>query len=234
MWIAPNHSLCYYSLKENKRLVLIDALQLTKAQIKEVTGLAKQFAFSISLRSEDDEDAPIESHYLAADKQEDLGAWLDSLAKAGSMDVIVTYHLGSSMAEDVKAYRLLVKNRRLKVTGDAGSFEPLFKAKLWKLKSGGDPAKPGDWFERDMWTSRNGSLVYYSPKDGRDLVYYTSADVAGAKVHRAPDGRACRPFAFTVELAPADGVLFDPGEFAAESEEMRSRWMEALSSFQGP
>jgi hypothetical protein len=87
-------------------------------------------------------------------------------------------------------------------------FAPLFKAKLWKLKADGDRKNPEDWFEREMWIAKNGSMVYYSPKEDRELVYYTSADVARATVTAINDGETCRTFVFQVQLPPAGAIIY--------------------------
>merc|ERR1719323_1430029 len=91
-----------------------------------------------------------------------------------------TLHLGSELAKDFEAIKIAVQNRRMKVSQDEDGFKPSFQAKLWKLKAYGDPAKAEDWFERDMWVSKNGSLVYRSIREARDLAYYTAADLASA------------------------------------------------------
>jgi hypothetical protein len=139
-------------------------------------------------------------------------------------------HLGPGLAKDVKEFKLKVKNRRMKVTG-GNEFEPIFKAKLAKLKADGDRMKPEDWFEREMWLSRDGSLVYYSVKEDRDLVYYTADDVAGATLDVVPDAQSARPFTFSVELTPCNDIAFEPGSFSAESEDMRQKWIAQFRQF---
>merc|ERR1712217_89571 len=88
-----------------------------------------------------------------------------------------------------------------------------------------------DWRERDMWLAKNGSLVYWSEREERELVYYTQQDVATASLAEIPEDRSARPWAFQVSLASVNGIEFTPGEFAAESEETRERWMEAFEKF---
>jgi len=226
MWLAHNHSLCYYSVKENKRLVLIDGEKLSTAKVTPVPGLGKEFAFEIA--SKPDEEEKMEKVFLAAESKDDIEAWSDKLSKVGSMDMIVTFQLGDKMAEDLHAFRMAVRNRRMKVEGDKDAFAPQFKAKLWKLKTGGDRKKEEDWFMRDMWIAKNGSLVYYSPKEERELVYYTPGDISRSTIRRIEDGEAFRNHAFMVQLAAADGVEFDPGEFSAETAELREEWIKEL------
>merc|ERR1719263_1258381 len=93
---------------------------------------------------------------------------------------IPTMQLGGNIAE-LRKFVVSVKNRRQKVDETLKEqFEPVFREKLWKLKAEGDKMQEDQWFEREMWIARNGSLVYYSKKEERDLVYYTSADLMRA------------------------------------------------------
>merc|ERR1719215_1992157 len=96
-------------------------------------------AFEIS--SKPDADEKMEKCILAAETADELTKWQDMLGKAGNMDMLVTFQLGAKMAEDLQAFRLAVRNRRIRVDGDQESFKPMFKAKLWKLKTGGDRKK---------------------------------------------------------------------------------------------
>jgi len=224
MWIAQNHSLCYYSQKENKKLVLIDGSKLAKATF-ELTNAARPFAFRCIVS----EDTERNVFGLAAESQDDMDEWITHLKDAGRNGGLVTFQLGERMVADLQAFRITVKNRRQKVADDdKDQFEPTFKAKLWKLKGDGDSMREEDWFERDMWMAKNGSLVYFSPKENTDLVYYTAADIARATIIAVEEGKAFKPFTFQVQLPPTGGVEFAPGEFAAESEEMRKMWMSEL------
>lgn len=226
MWVAKNHSLCYYSTKENKRLVLIDCDMLEGAMVARVPGVAKDHAFEITFKQEGKETKIV----LAADSDDALAHWEMAIQKGAARDGMdMTFKLGNDFAQELQAFRLAVRNRRMKVEGDKGAFEPSFKAKLWKLKTGGDRSKNEDWFLREMWISRNGSLVYYSERDNRDLIYYTAADVSKCKIREIAEAEgSAKPNAFMVQLAPANGVEFDPGEFAAETEDMRKQWIAEL------
>mmetsp|Transcript_50678 Transcript_50678/g.151619 ORF Transcript_50678/g.151619 Transcript_50678/m.151619 type:complete len:686 (-) Transcript_50678:131-2188(-) len=228
MWIAQNHSLCYYSVKEDRRLVLIDAGKLTRSQCdkEDDSSTARSFAFTI--KCDEESGGKSEKYMLAAESKQELDAWMKVLQNARRMDMIVTYRLGEGIAEGL---RVFVKNRRKKVEEESEAWQPVFKAKLWKLKGDGDRTKPDDWFERDMWITKNGSLVYYSPKEQTDLVYYTSADVGRSHLVKLKEGEACRSFVFQMVMPSVNGVEFAPGEFAAESEELRKQWMEQLGHF---
>jgi serine/threonine protein kinase len=234
MWIAHNHSLCYYSVKEDKRLILIDGTKLTTAAIERISGCARDNAFEVRTAADDDtkENTKI---YLACETPEELEAWTEKLQKTGKMDMIVTMKLGSKMAEEIQAFKMNVSNRRIKVEGDAkDQFEPIFKGNLWKLKTEGDRMKADDWFEREMWIAKNGSMVYYSPKEDRELVYYTSQDVVRAQVTIIDDGETCRSCAFQVQLPPVNGVEFAPGVFSAGSDTLRKQWIAEFQKFAPP
>jgi len=232
MWIAQNHSLCYYSKKEgsrDKRLVLIDGSKLANATYAPMDA-ARPFAFSCGV-SEDKENHVFG---LAAQSQEEMDEWIAQLQAAGKNQMMITFQLGDKLAEDLKAFRITVLNRRQKVDTNKDDFEPTFKAKLWKLKGDGDTMKEDHWFEREMWLAKNGSLVYFSPKDHADLVYYTAADISRATVTAMGHDKAFKPFAFQVQLPPSGDVEFAPGVFAAESEEMKTKWISELKHFSQP
>merc|ERR1719254_339203 len=97
--------------------------------------------------------------------------------------------LGKKLADNAEKFRLNIKNRRLKIDhlSSGHMFEPAFKAVLWKVKAEGDRMKEEDWFEREMWIAKNGSLVYWSKKEDRELVYYTGHDISLATFIRIPN-----------------------------------------------
>lgn len=233
MWIAENRSLCYYSVKEGKRLVLVDCKGLSGAQITTVNDVAKDFAFHIVPKLVEGEQREV--LVFAAESAEEKQIWETCLQRVGRMDLDMTMKLGSEFKEEVKTFNLAVRNRRMKLeTGEKGQFDPVFKAKLWKLKTGGDRTKEEDWFERQFSIAKNGSFVYWSQRDGQELIYYTASDLARASpVVVFPDGTAARNNAFTIQLAPNGGVEFDPGEFSAESKEMLDTWIAELRKIIG-
>merc|ERR1719163_672137 len=53
MWIADNGSLCYFSQREDKRLVMFDGHQMHDGEITKLTGLAKPHAFQLTIHSSD-------------------------------------------------------------------------------------------------------------------------------------------------------------------------------------
>jgi serine/threonine protein kinase len=228
MWLAQQGSLCYFSTKENKRLVLIDGSKLADAEISQfkrgrmtLQGTT-ELAFEIKYKADD----KTESMILGIDGggQEEYDEWQKRLKSAERMDM-PTMQLGGHI-EELRKFVVSVKNRRQKVDEDSKEqFAPIFKEMLWKLKADGDRMKTEDWFEREMWISKNGSLVYYSKKEERDLVYYTSADLMRASYRKVDDKDSCKPFTFQVVLPEADGVEFAPGDFAANTAELRDKWI---------
>jgi serine/threonine protein kinase len=230
MWIAHNHSLCYFSQKEEKKLVLIDGSKLSTASFADAQGTAKPNAFEVRSQSEEDT-KNTEVITLAAESADELQVWKDKLFKTGKMEIMVTMVLGSMMAEELQAFKLAVSNRRIKVDEKDDSFEAAFKGNLLKLKTEGDRKKGDDWFEREFWLAKNGSMVYFSPKEDRDLVYYTAADVHRAKVAPMKEGDAVHKYGFEVQLPSVNGVEFAPGTFAAGSEDLRAKWIAEFKKY---
>lgn len=229
MWLAQQGSLCYFSTKENKRLILIDGSKIAGAEITEFEGckLLSGPKRAISVKYGDDDGTKVEV-VLAVDDDSHFENWMHNLKSSGRMDM-PTMQLGNHVAE-MRKFVMTVKNKRQKVEEDAkDQFAPIFKKSLWKLKADGDKTKEMDWFEREMWISKNNSLVYYSKKEERDLVYYTSADLLRATYSKVDKAESCKQFTFLVHLAENDGVEFAPGEFAANSEEDMNEW---ISEFQ--
>ncbi|CAJ1455094.1 unnamed protein product [Effrenium voratum] len=233
MWVAFNGSLCYFSIKENKRLVLVDGSKLAGAKVSPLTGAARDFAFRLECMNQDEHEKDVNLCF-SAESPEEFSKWTGLLIHSANMDgAIQTMRLGGDVAAEIKQFRLNVKNRRIKVGEDKkDQFAPVFKAKLWKVKAEGDRKKEVDWFEREMWIAKNGSLVYWSKKEDRELVYYTSDDIAKAKITLIPNDDSCKPWTFQVQLPPSGEVEFASGEFAAESEAMRDCWIEEFEKLQ--
>mmetsp|Transcript_120134 Transcript_120134/g.374084 ORF Transcript_120134/g.374084 Transcript_120134/m.374084 type:complete len:708 (+) Transcript_120134:60-2183(+) len=232
MWISSNGSLCYYSIKDNRRLVLIDCPKLSGASVVPLEGGARDNVFEVRLKADSEE--PAGPFCFACESAEEYQQWTTQLQRAASLDDLMrTMRLGANMKSELDRFRLSVKNRRLAVAADdRDRLEPVFKGTLWKVKAEGDRMKQEDWFEREMWLSKNGSLVYWSKKEERELVYYTADDIVKASLLPISNGDSCRPWSFQVQLPGTQDVEFAPGEFAAESEEMRSLWIEEMRRFQ--
>jgi len=227
MWLSAQGSLCYFSVKENKRLVLVDGAKLEDAKVGKFKGGAKDNAFEIKYKGEEDEDCTL---VFACESAEEYRNWTTRIMSAVRMDM-PTMKLGQEM-HDLRKFIVTVKNRRQKVEeGEKDQFAPVFKANLWKLKAEGDRKKAEDWFEREMWIAKNGSLVYYSKKEERDLVYYTSADLLRATYTKVPSSDSHKPFTFLVNLPKSGDVEFAPGEFAADSDAGREQWIKEFKKF---
>jgi len=221
MWITVDGKLCYYSIKTNCRVILVDGSSRRGLQVSRQAGAAKEYAFKVRSVS------PVMTDVVVAcDSSYHYGVWTTQLLKAGHSHHVPTMRLGGSMALEFSAIRLAVRNRRQKVKeGMTGRGSHMFKAKLWKLDSNGDRQQQACWREREMWLSQNGSLVYWSPKDGEDLVYYNPLDVARSEIRQLVNGSAARPWVFQLQLPDANGVNYAPAEFAAETEEMLEHWV---------
>merc|ERR1712232_624678 len=225
-----NGSLCYFSIKEDKRLVMIDGSTIAKAAISKMQGCCHEHAFTIRIEAEDDE--PEVNAIFACETEEEYEEWAEQLKSTVNMDdVMQSFKLGGELADDLKKFKRTVQNRRVAVKqSEKQKFVPVFKAKLWKLKAEGNKMNDEDWFEREMWLSKNGSLVYFSKKDQKELVYYSSSDVENATLSIQTE-ESCKPWGFQVQLPTQNGIEHMPGEFAAESDEMRTCWMKEFGKF---
>jgi hypothetical protein len=228
MWIAAQGSLCYWSVKESKRLVLVEGSKLADAKIEKFSGGARSPAFSISFEGDEDKQDKLT---FACPTEEEYKQWTMQLKGVARMDM-PTMKLGGDI-KDLRKFVVTVKNRRQKVDGDnKDDFEPNYKGKLWKLKAEGDKLKDEDWFEREMWISNNGSLVYYSKKEERNLVYYTPADLLRAIYEKIPDNQSAKKSSFFVKLPKSGDTEFEPGCFAVGdgSPGKRDEWIEKFKS----
>lgn len=223
MWISVNGSLCYFSLKEDKRLVLLDSHYLSTACVSRFEGGAREPAFII--RGQTDHEDQYDEHVFACESEEEFNEWVHAYEMIKA-DFVRPVRLGPELAQELHTFRLSVINRRQRVRRGSEDETAVFKAMLWKCKVNGDPKKESDWFEREMWLSMSGSLVYFSKREEKELVYYTQADLAHCSLAPIPDGEVSRPWAFQVLMPTVGGMEFTPGIFAAESEDMRTKWME--------
>jgi hypothetical protein len=229
MWVANNGSLCYFSQADMKRLVLLDSHRLHCAEISKVSGLARDPAIKIKCNLDEADDA--HEFLFAADSAEEGDKWLHYLVAAAAMDMMPTMKLGEKFNEHLTIFKVAVKNRRMKVDAESHQFAPVFKGNVWKVKAAGDAMKECDWFLRQTWLSVNGSLVYFSVREDRELIYFTANDVARAQISKVSAEKSIKPFAFQVVLPPCEGMQFAPGEFAAESEELREQWIQEFTKF---
>jgi len=231
VWMSSTGALCYFSVKDNKRLKLIDAPLLHAATVSRfVCGDTEhEHAFQIC--------TPDQNLVFAAESEDECAKWIEACERVKN-DAMRTMRFGGGVAQELRKYRLKVRNRRKPVDEDAAEgYKPKLKGFLWKLNSDGDVDAERDWLRREMWLSQNGSLVYWSAKEERELVYYTAPDVATATVEAVSEGSStCPPgsWRFQVQLAPSDrdaDLEMRPGEFAAESREEREAWLREFECF---
>ena len=105
MWVANNGSLCYFSVKDSKRLVLLDSHTLHDADVEAVPGLARDHAFQIKCNTNESADGEGHIFLFAAESAVDLEDWLRYLKS--SHDAI-TMRFGASFGVDLKRFRLSV------------------------------------------------------------------------------------------------------------------------------
>lgn len=63
MWIANNGSICYYSQKESKRLVLLEASKFHDATIEALADVARPFAFVVQFGTNDEQHDSVYSEF---------------------------------------------------------------------------------------------------------------------------------------------------------------------------
>jgi len=223
MWITVDCSLGYFSEKENKRLILLDGQTLAGARVRRLSGAAFRDAFEVLCAPGADELRDSARHCFGCEDERSMNEWINQINHASSHHADHRMDIGA-IAKDLKAFR---QNRRISVERSSSkNFAPAFKAKLWKLKHDGDAMAAQDWFPRDMWLSHNGSLVYYSVKEEKELIYYADQDVHRSIVQKLPDGKACKPWSFKILLPSVGGIDIAPGVFAADTENELEKWLE--------
>lgn len=236
-WINDGGDLCYLSSQDSERLVLAHARHIAAAEITKLDGTAKVPALALRWELRGGSRQVI----MACDSRTDYLAWLRALRHVKE-DALKAMTLGHRPAPQLRRQQPRAagdqppveppaEGRRgagpLPEPGACGG-EPLLRAKLWRLRAEGDAMKETDWYERETWLTVGGSLAYWSRREAKPLVYYTSQDLGQAVLQVVPRAEACRPFVFSVHPAPRDGVHSRPGYFAAESGTMRARWLAEL------
>jgi len=227
MWITRAGKMCYFSMEDNKRLVLFG--KLSGGQLHRFDTGAKHHAFEVSVAPKAGFEYDSQWGYtvLACDSPEEYSDWTMHLGQvfglpiSRQVDRIVDYPF---------VFKLAVKNRRRVVDDDACCQPEGFNAKLWKLSAGGDRTHEKDWFLRDAWLAKDGSLVYWSQKEKRSLAYYTAHDIARATVTKCGEN-SFRPFSFQVNIASMGSIEFATGEFAADSAITCERWIAEITRF---
>merc|ERR1712032_541194 len=201
----------------------INGADLEHSHVATMTCSVHKHVFEVKTQVDLDLDGEFDVFVFACKSKEERKVWINKLRHMG--------HSSSINLQTFQTFKLAMNDRRLAVEDkDLDQFEPVFKSKLWKLKSRGDRGTPEHWWEREMWIARNGSLVFWSVREKRELVCYTSSDMSRATVTAIPDAGACRPFAFQVKPRPVNGIEFAPGEFAAPTRELCDQWISKLAA----
>merc|ERR1719265_634519 len=232
MWISSKGHLCYFSQKEFKRLVLLDVLKLHNCVISDYFFQVPDLAwhgFQIEVKCQDE---PSHVHAFACASVEEREGWKSVLNHVSAGEIQQCLSKGTLALHEVLHLKLHVQNHRTPVKHDAGGgFEPFLKGYLWKLKAEGDPHDDKHWLHRHMWLSKNGSFVYWSEKEDRDLVCRTSSEICRASVRKVSKKDTCKLWAIALISPPNGDLEFAPSLFAADSMDERDRWLEAFSKF---
>jgi len=232
MWLSTGYNLCYFSQKENKKLVYLDRAKLSTATVaslspSEESSFAQQFVFKFDFSLGGEHEAVM----FAAESEAERTLWLQTMEK-GMRDEDSGQQkcrTDKGFIQGLRAFKLQVNNRRKSLRCDSlcgqgkGGFDPIFREKLWKLKAEGDPMVDAHWFLRDMWVGKNGSLCYHSKKESRDLMYYNQQDLSAMSVRLL--GEAARPHAFVLTRRAQGELEYEPGIFAGETAETRDQWI---------
>jgi hypothetical protein len=231
MWMTPNGNMCYFSHKENKRLVLLNAAMIHRSLISDFTSGARAHAFQVCIRAEN-QGEPDEVHVFACNSADEQFMWTHALQREVDGNTHAIISAGLVSVHELLRFRLEVDNHRKPVDCSAREqFEPFFRGCLWKLKAEGNLKSDSDWFYRDMWLSKNGSLVYWSQREDRELIYHTSAEVRRSSILTLGTNETCKHWAFMLVLPPYGDLDFSPTYFATDSPEQRERWMSAFRNF---
>lgn len=102
---------------------------------------------------------------------------------------------------------------------------PVFQTRVWQAVAGGDIKKAVDWESQDLGLDQGGNLCCIGKGGGAARVYHTREDLAKASVEALPEGAACWPFCFCVQVPGSQPVVF-----AAASPAFRELWMHELAS----
>jgi hypothetical protein len=224
MWLTPQGNLCYYSQKDQKRLVLIDGPTLYGAEITEVDNSKSSRPYSFEVKWGEEKN---EKCILAATTAADLPNYIVLLKKVSSNNVLKTMKLGADTKKKMDAIRITIKNRRLALDKE----KVKFKAQLSKVKGQGSPLTEGDWFDRQFWITVTGKFAYYSQRDEKDLVYFNTEDIKNATLKKLTEADSIKPYSFSITLQQKDEeIIIEPAVFAAENEAKLKEWIDAFKA----
>jgi len=107
--------------------------------------------------------------------------------------------------------------------GEPAAALPVFQTRVQQGVMGGDMRNAGDWVFQDLGLDQSGNLCCIG-KVG-DALYHTREDLTRASVRALPEGAACVPFCFCIQVPGSQPVIF-----AAASSAARELWMQELAS----
>lgn len=140
-----------------------------------------------------------------------LVAWLKAgggeEATGGSRAAHAQVHTSEAGGEEVKPAAAL----------------PVFQTRVQQMVRGGDVRNASDWVFQDLGLDQSGNLRCIG-KVG-DALYHTREDLTKASVKALPEGAACVPFCFCIQVPGSQPVIF-----AAASSAARELWMQELAS----
>lgn len=246
MWLSANHSLCYHSVQEKKGVIWIDGKSLASAEINLLPTAGMQNAWEIKLHPDRSEGAFAVVHKLACKTEEERTMWVQTLTRHRS-ECAVALH-GDQWKTAIAGLRSTLGASRAKADrARSEELAPAFRSNLWKLTKTGDSKKPEDWNYLDVWISTNGSLVYWSDEEEREVLCYSAAELKRARVEAVEGGSTCHLYVFSVLLdfsalmrprvagrlkALTRGTLSAvqaPTVFATECKQHYERWMGELA-----
>jgi len=242
MWINHNGAMCYFSVKKQKRMVIVPTEQILRSKVRVLGKGESTMEFGFELKTADEEEKTgleeeqMESQFYACESPQDLKQWVRVLndvidLKYQNMDTKVAIDQG--LIEDYREFKIQVRNRREKIDDETSrEFRPVFKLELWKLSQEGDPLDEKAWLKREMWIAKNGSLCYFSKKENRSLQYFKPDDVRAVTMEKVPDNESCKKNTFILQLPAVDGLEYAPAMFASDNLDEEKTLLAYIRKFQ--
>eukprot|EP00927_Polykrikos_kofoidii_P003628 TRINITY_DN11464_c0_g2_i1.p1 TRINITY_DN11464_c0_g2~~TRINITY_DN11464_c0_g2_i1.p1 ORF type:complete len:939 (+),score=184.90 TRINITY_DN11464_c0_g2_i1:284-2818(+) len=232
VWLTLSGDICYFSMLEGKRLVYVQCKALFKSQVLEANRGVKGFGIVVRIVGGN-------VVKLGFDRRQEMSQWFEALRLVAEKGAKFSKKKTSPFIVRIqkvrrrRSLRLSCTNRRLPVPlNSRRDYDPIFRVVLWKLKIGGcredSLSDLGSlWVAREFWISINFSLVYWSQKENREIIFLNSADMEGATVVRVPSSKSAMPWSFEIRVPPPGiGVEAKPIVFAAVSRQAREHWIQ--------
>lgn len=158
-------------------------------------------------------------------------AQADEIAKSVMVPPRSDYHsteqkMLNSLAQDMQEFQLHARMSPISES-EKDAFEPELKTKLYLLGPGGDRNLKEDYKFRDMWLSKNGSLITQDSQDEKTWkVVAAQSDLSRATSMPVPNEEsAAHPWTFEIRIDGHEVLVL-----AAESDAARNFWLEKLSN----